>query len=459
MCLIFTHHPDTVLDEEWISNFWNHNSDGIGVMFSDTTEHGLPFVNVIKTLARDENEAWAFYQKHIKGRECVVHFRMATHGDRNEDQVHPYVVAADAEGRTTLAIMHNGVLACGNGYDKTKSDTWHFNRWFLKPLLDVDQGGFPGLLFKSEFQDMLGTYIGDSNRFVFMNDDGQVTIINEHEGVKWRGMWLANTYAWDSPLHLSKYRRVAGDDKHTLEMDLKDVPPKDWRDWQDQGWWNNYRDFTPATTATKGAVVVAGSKPAPSNVTKITVASNGTGKETTSGRTSFGHKLATGQVKDWMLNQFDSMFEMLQQEHLDKAWSKLTYADMSEFERQYDLDQLWDAIYMGVDGIVDEERLLDIIKNPKQYWSNEPARQRHLAASLQRREGDDEPGLLDPDEDSDGITDPGDEAVIEATLPRHPEAEISANEVDLGSPADHNYTEMPAILPDGRPVFDNKEVF
>lgn len=456
MCLIFTHHPDTELDEEWIANFWGHNSDGIGVMFADTTEEGLPFVNVIKTIAKDENEAWAFYRQHIKGRKCVVHFRMATHGDVTEDQVHPYTVAEDAAGRMTLGIMHNGVLACGNSFDKTKSDTWHFTRWFLKPLLADDHGGHADLLNKSAFIDMLGTYIGDSNRFVFMDDTGEVTIVNEHEGVRWRGMWLANTYAWDSPSHLSKYNRARKDEKHTLADDLLDRPPRDWRDWQDAGWWNNYRDFKEATPASKGAVVVAANAPAPSNdTTKVVVASNGTGKEISSAKTSFGKK----NVKNWMLNQFDSMFDMLKQEQLNKAWSQLTYNDMAEFEDSYDLDQLWDAIYMGVDGIVPEDRLVEIIKNPKQYWSNEPARIRGIGASVLRREGDGEPGFDDPETDSEAITDPGDEEVIEATLPRHPEPELSGNEIDLGSPADHNYTEMPDLLPDGRPVFDNKEVF
>lgn len=445
MCLILTHHADTVLDEVWIHNFWYHNSDGIGVMYADKTEHGVPFVATVKTVARTEADAWAFYQQHIKGRECVVHFRMATHGDINEDQVHPYVVAEDEDGRAVLSIMHNGVLACGNSYDKTKSDTWHFTRWYLKPLLDPVDAGHPDLLLKDEFVDMLGTYIGPSNRFVFMDDDGRVTIINEHEGVRWRGMWLANTYAWDAPSHLSKYKRVA--EAHTLEQDLQDLPPDNWESWNDYKSWTNYRDFTPATTATKGAVVVAGSKPAPSNVTKITVASNGTGKETTSASIPFGRR----NVGEWMMNQFDGIFDMLEQERLKKAWAQLTYADMAAFEQDYDLDQLWDAIYMGVDGIVTEDRLIDIIKKPKQYWSNEPARQRHVAASVRHE---------DPDADltGDEILNPDYDEVIEATLPRRASPDISMNEVDLGSPADHTSTPMPETLADGRPVFDNKEV-
>lgn len=445
MCLILTHHADTVLDEEWIHNFWYHNADGIGVMFRDETEHGVPFVGVIKTIAKDEHEAWEFYEKNIKGRECVVHFRMATHGDTNEDQVHPYIVAEDMDGHVSLAIMHNGVLSCGNAYDKTKSDTWHFNRWYLKPLLNPEDGGHPDMLMKSEFIDMLGTYIGDNNRFVFMDSDGETYIVNEHEGVKWRGMWLANTYAWDSPTHLSKYRRTP-QDAHTLEEDLQDRPYPGWQDY-DYRSWTNYRDFTPATTATKGAVVVAGSKPAPSNVTKITVASNGTGKETTSASIPFGRR----NVGEWMMTQFDGIFDMLEQERLKKAWAQLTYADMAAFEQDYDLDQLWDAIYMGVDGIVTEDRLIDIIKKPKQYWSNEPARQRHVAASVRHE---------DPDADltGDEILNPDYDEVIEATLPRRASPDISMNEVDLGSPADHTSTPMPETLADGRPVFDNKEV-
>lgn len=417
MCLIFTHHKDTVLDAGWIHNFYWHNPDGIGVMFSDTRDDGVPFLNIQKFLPKTEDEAWKVYEEHIKGLECVVHFRMRTHGSVDLTQVHPLVIAEDGPD-PVLAFMHNGILSCGNGQDQTKSDTWHFNEYYLKGLLNPLSGGHPDLAFKWEFSHILGDYIGDNNRFVFMDAMGHVEIVNEHTGVYWRGMWLANTYAWDAPSHVFAKRHHKPAEPHDDLQDVAPATPAYCGSYVSDSDWLDYRSYeSPKGKGTgKGNLV-------PSNSTSVVVANNGTGTEKVplTNDTPFGSR----RVAEWMLNQFDSMFDMLKQERCNRSWAKLTYKDFHNFEDRYDCDQLWDAVYMCVDGTITEDRFIDLIKDPSK-WDGGSAKNWRKDAS--------------------------DAEVIEATLPRKVTEPAGADEVvDDGKQFPHL---TPDIGPDGRPIFN-----
>ena len=177
MCLLHTHHADTEFDYNDIQDFYMHNQDGIGVMYVENGE-----VVVKKFLPKDSQEAWAIYQEHIKGRECATHWRMKTHGLIDMENCHPYHVVGN------VYLMHNGVLSTGNDKDRTKSDTWHYARDYLAPLLLSN----PSLIREPAFQKMLGAHIGQGNRFALMDEQGLV-IINEHHGTTYKGAWLSNT--------------------------------------------------------------------------------------------------------------------------------------------------------------------------------------------------------------------------------------------------------------------------
>lgn len=196
MCLMIQQTADVVFDYNDIQDFYSHNQDGIGVMW---VEGGA--VQVRKILAKTSQEAYEFYLANIKGKDCSWHLRMRTHGDIDiEHNCHPYAIPD-----TPAWLMHNGVLATGNDKDKTKSDTWWYARDYLQPLLTAN----PQLIFVKAFQDMLGVHIGSGNRFILMSPEGSV-VINEHHGVKYKGAWMSNTYAWSAPRVASTHQVWAG---------------------------------------------------------------------------------------------------------------------------------------------------------------------------------------------------------------------------------------------------------
>lgn len=458
MCLIFTHHKNTVLDEGWIGNFYWHNPDGIGVMSAIVNDDGVPTIQIEKYLPKDEKEAWEFYQGHIQGKECVVHFRMATHGHTDLSQTHPYIISADRDDTVQLAFCHNGILSCGNASDRTKSDTWHFNEWYLKPLLDVEQDGYPRLAMKPEFATIIGDYIGGSNRFVFMNDRGEVNIVNEDTGVYWRGMWLANTYAWDAPSHVfaKAHRRGKLEEVHD---DFADVAPDAWESTKNSRWYMNYRedDYQYASSSFPTGTRTAGVKslvPSTGTTTPVVVASNDNGKEVSRVNGPF----MRGTVAEWNMNQYDSMFNMLKGEKLDRAWARLTYKDLDNFEQHADMDQLWDVIYCAVDDVISEDRLVKIITNPKE-WASCKERDHWLTQRETTRDKEEDVAAAweeylarqrAEDNEAEGVFDtPTEDEVIEATLPRKSVESTEAMGVESALPR-----LMPDFTPDGRPLYD-----
>lgn len=178
-----------------LDGIFNRNSDGVGAMYRNKS--GL---KIAKVLPRTSHEATTFIsQLPQDDRPLALHWRMRTHGDVDKANCHPYVVVPGK-----LAMMHNGVLATGNAADPTKSDTWHFIEDFLKG----PAAKYPGLVHEPSFVSMLESHIG-SNRFVFMDDAGTMTVVNEGQGIKHGGMWFSNTYAWDPALLIEKYRAKA----------------------------------------------------------------------------------------------------------------------------------------------------------------------------------------------------------------------------------------------------------
>jgi hypothetical protein len=90
--------------------------------------------------------------------------------------------------------MHNGILSTGNKANPKMSDTWHYINDYLKPML----AGNPDFAFHPAFKALIEDHIGDSNKFVLMDNEGRQVVINQSAGVYWAGVWLSNTYAWSA---------------------------------------------------------------------------------------------------------------------------------------------------------------------------------------------------------------------------------------------------------------------
>lgn len=122
---------------ETLKNCWDGNPDGAGIMWSagDRVEIRKGFMT------------WDAFLKAVKsvkasiGTEgaCVMHFRIATHGEVSPECCHPFPLTGDLEAmRKTksspkVGIAHNGIIDNRNT-DKRTSDTMDYIANFLYPL-------------------------------------------------------------------------------------------------------------------------------------------------------------------------------------------------------------------------------------------------------------------------------------------------------------------------------------
>ena len=212
MCLLVTQTTiSPVLSNDWLIDFHSSNSDGVGVMYSNDGE-----LVIQKILPKNAQDFIEFYHSNIKGKNCAFHLRMKTHGDIDLENCHPYEVLNRADHGIDLWLMHNGILSTGNKADTTKSDTWHYIRDYLRPML-IDN---PEFAFHPSFSDIVGKHIGSTNKFVLMDNQGRLVTINQSAGVYWAGLWLSNTYAWsasksasDVPLPSAKQAKAQAKEK------------------------------------------------------------------------------------------------------------------------------------------------------------------------------------------------------------------------------------------------------
>lgn len=208
MCILIHHPAGTHFSREQLLDFFSKNSDGFGAIVKrgDTVE-------VLKSVGTFE-EIDALYVDQVAGYESVIHFRMKTHGKIDIANCHPYEVVPG------VWMAHNGVLSTGNHKDPNMSDTWHYIQDFLKPMLEHDAT----LINNVGFQRMVASHIGSSNKFGFMNQDGDVVLINETSGIRHQDVWYSNTYAWTpwkfgygtkpAPVATKKYNKYGYDDSY-----------------------------------------------------------------------------------------------------------------------------------------------------------------------------------------------------------------------------------------------------
>jgi predicted glutamine amidotransferase len=188
MCLLVSQPAGTVFDEAFLQGVYNHNSDGIGVMFADA--NGL---NILRCVPTTYQEFRDFFKLNIEGKDCAWHARMRTHGDINLDNCHPYQVLSAADGYP-LWMAHNGVLHTGNAANTKYSDTHHYIQDYLRPLLVLN----PAMFMEPAFQELVASHIGTGNKFILMDAAGNQVVLNRSSGVMYNGAWLSNTYAWDT---------------------------------------------------------------------------------------------------------------------------------------------------------------------------------------------------------------------------------------------------------------------
>ena len=177
MCIIVALNPNKTVSEETLKTCWDANDDGAGFMFAKDNTLNLKkgFMN------------WESFKTAWKDvpQDCsrVIHFRIKTHGESNEENTHPFLVTKG------LGFVHNGVISGVSNSNKKFSDTWHFNEEFLKQLQKYD-GKF---LTRSFNIKLIEKYINNS-KLVFLDKKGHLDFVNKNLGVQEsEGVWFSNT--------------------------------------------------------------------------------------------------------------------------------------------------------------------------------------------------------------------------------------------------------------------------
>jgi hypothetical protein len=207
MCIIVQQPKGHSFTDEDIRDFYHHNPHGFGLMHHDGRH-----LRTGRWMVRDEADAVRLYRRYADGKECILHYRWATHGPRTKDYAHPFRVGPGVH------VVHNGVLHGWGG--PHESDTAHYVREVLAPSVGVN----PGLLEDPRFLKALHDDVRGS-ALVFMDSAGRVTRVGS-DGVMHDGCWYSNTYAWTHPDD-RRMRRMGGrvwwlDDED--EKDDEDTP-------------------------------------------------------------------------------------------------------------------------------------------------------------------------------------------------------------------------------------------
>lgn len=196
MCIICVKPEGKSLAENVIQNMWSVNSDGAGFMYA---EDGVLHVQKGFMTLSEFKEA---YEPH-KLKQAVLHFRIKTHGEKNPENTHPFYIDEN------LAFVHNGIIQ-GFG-SNSHSDTWHFNEEIIKPI----RSELPNFLDIKPITQLIQDKISYS-KLVFLNSEGEITIINKDKGVySSDGFWFSNN-SWEDresyiPAHWHKKKDSAND--------------------------------------------------------------------------------------------------------------------------------------------------------------------------------------------------------------------------------------------------------
>ena len=195
MCIIIYKPAEVKLFDKTIERSFANNADGAGFSYIENneliTQRGFFTIKAFK-------EA---YKPH-EMKQALLHFRIKTHGEINTENCHPHNISPH------LVFAHNGVIS-RMPYDKEKSDTLLFNDLLLINLVRIYG---KRIVFDKYFKVLLANFVGMS-KLVFMNNQGQISIINEKDGIWDSRCWFSNDsysrdpYQYVEPLNQTNWNK------------------------------------------------------------------------------------------------------------------------------------------------------------------------------------------------------------------------------------------------------------
>lgn len=179
MCCISAASKGVRIERKYLKNMWAENPHGIGFMVAKDD----------KLLVRkgffNFKSFWKCF-RNFQDYDKVVHVRWANRGVINVDNCHPFIVSKE------IGMVHNGTISIP--LQDNKSDTRVFNDTILKKLYSNN----PNFLEDFSTKWFLSNSIGNS-KLVFLNNKGEITIINKDRGEEFEGVWYSNAdyKQWD----------------------------------------------------------------------------------------------------------------------------------------------------------------------------------------------------------------------------------------------------------------------
>lgn len=187
MCVII-HKPEGIaLGEAYIRKAYQCNRDGFGFMYYDPKQDRIV---AKKSTKWDIEKIVKMIQSQTRYEACY-HFRIRTHGAKEDKQCHPFRITKRQTHGADLFFMHNGIISSCTSAASTgdNSDTQVFNKTFLHPILKEK----PSLIKSVHMRSLLQQATGAGSKLCFMLGKGEVYFINKKAGTEKEGCWFSNT--------------------------------------------------------------------------------------------------------------------------------------------------------------------------------------------------------------------------------------------------------------------------
>ena len=193
MCWLVVKPANKQIPLEYVDTAQELNSDGYGLAWFDSNTE----LQVFKTLDYDEFKAKL---ATLTPYDTVVHLRAASVGSVTLENVHPFPIP-------TGVMFHNGTIS-----SLRPAKSYSFGKWDYTLIKWVDSPGtncndesdtlaLANLISKCTYNHLSDimpliqhTVTTTSNKLVFAETDGQITIVNKSLGNEEDGIWYSNTY-------------------------------------------------------------------------------------------------------------------------------------------------------------------------------------------------------------------------------------------------------------------------
>lgn len=176
MCIAILKTKDGIITDDILRNCFKNNPNGSGVAYVHNNQ-----LYVVKGIFNvDEFIDTVHKAESLSDNgNILIHCRISTSGLIDVDNSHPHVV------NDSTVMIHNGILDIDVPKNSKKSDTVLFIERYLKDL-PID------FIYNKAILKLIEDKIGASNKFIFLNTNGDYAIVNESAGHWISGVWYSN---------------------------------------------------------------------------------------------------------------------------------------------------------------------------------------------------------------------------------------------------------------------------